>query len=236
MSDTTKTLISGTVRTLAQLVPIAGGAVAQAWSEYDSHVQNKRTETFFEELAAHLKKLQSEVTDMRSKILDMPDAAELLERAVAASKRETNDLKRQVYSRLYSSFLASPKDTTPDERLDLLHHIEQLTHADLQLLRRFISQHEGLMRGDMITNSVDPGWSRVGDRTQDHSWLDQHGATVHSIAKLEARGLIMESTMNAGFAYSGESGSPFNIFRQKAWRITPIGVKLFRALNGHRGK
>ena len=37
----------------------------------------------------------------------MPDAAELVEIAVAAAKRETSETKRAVYSRLYGNFLAS---------------------------------------------------------------------------------------------------------------------------------
>ena len=37
----------------------------------------------------------------------MPDAADLVEIAVAAAKRETSETKRAVYSRLYGNFLAS---------------------------------------------------------------------------------------------------------------------------------
>ena len=229
MSDDTKAIISGTVRTLAQLVPLAGGAIAQAWSEYEAINQNRRTESFFAELRAHLQRLESHQADLNSQITSMPDAAELLERAVSAARRETNDAKRQLFSRLYSNFLAKPQATTADERLDLIHHVEQLTEKDFSILAKF-AQLGGTLRGDTLTGTVDPGWSPVGQREADANWLQLHGETVHSIAKLESRGLIHRVTVNAGFRYSGEAGSSFNLFREKSWSITPIGSKLLTGI------
>jgi len=229
MTDDTKTIISGTVRTLAQFVPLAGGALAQAWSEYETFRQNQRVEAFFEQLREQMKHLESQNANLKSKITSMPDAAELLERSVAAAKRETCDAKRQMFSRLYTSFLDKPDSTTPDERLDLIHHVEQLTEKDFLVLEQF-TRHEGTMRGDMLTRTVNPGWTPVGQREPDANWLQQHGDTVHSIAKLESRGLIHSAVLNAGFQYSGDAGSSFNRFREKAWSITPIGLKLFTGL------
>jgi hypothetical protein len=229
MTNDTKAIITGTVRTLAQLVPLAGGAVAQAWSEYESYSQTKRTEAFFTELAAQLRALESAQTDLKSQIGSMPDAAELLERSVAAAKRETSDAKRQTFSRLYSSFLAAPQTTTPDERIDIIHHVEQLTEADLNLLLEFM-RNGGTMRGDTVTGTTNTGFSQVGQQAPDGAWLQKYGHIVHSIAKLESRGLLYPAVVNAGFQYSGEAGSSFNIFRQKAWRITPIAVKLINSI------
>ena len=42
-SHPTNNIIAGTLRTLVQLVPMAGGAIAQAWTEYESFHQNRRT-------------------------------------------------------------------------------------------------------------------------------------------------------------------------------------------------
>jgi hypothetical protein len=38
--EKTKAIITGSLRTLAQVVPIAGGAVAQAWSEFEGFPRN----------------------------------------------------------------------------------------------------------------------------------------------------------------------------------------------------
>jgi hypothetical protein len=230
MNDDTKAIIAGSVRTLAQLVPIAGGAVAQAWSEYETHAQNKRTTEYFEQIAQDLSELQAKYSDLQHRIASMPDAAELLERTVAAAKKETSDIKRRMFSKLYAHYLATPTETSPDERLDIIHHVDQLSQSDITLLGSFASRGD-VLRGDMLTGTVNPGWAPVGARSNETDWLQEHGGIVHSISKLEARGLLLRARMNSGIAYAGDSGTPFNRFREQAWRITPIGLKLLRALS-----
>jgi hypothetical protein len=208
---------------------MAGGAVAQAWSEYEAIRQKQRTEEFFDQLREHMVVLERQHSDLRQKIESMPDAAELVEIAAAAAKRETSEAKRAVYSRLYSNFLASPTETTPAERLDLIHHVEQLSDADLQLLHRF-SGGNGILRGDMITDTVEAEWQTVGHTEPDPAWLALHGSTIHSLAKLVSRGLVYDAVVNDWFQSSGDQGSTFNRFRRRAWTITPIGRKLLQAL------
>lgn len=224
-----KMWIVGGARTLVNVVPIAGGAIAQAWSEYDTHKQNERVEEYFRNLGARLEALSAQVGDLKDRIESMPDAAELLERTVEAAIRETSPTKRAVYSLIYSNFIAAPAATSADDRIDILNHVEHLTDTDLNVLRRF-AQH-GTQRGDMLTNSVNPGFAPVGaQREPDNAWLNTHGNLVHSLTKLTSRGLIMDAVFNAGIQFAGDSGSGFNRFRQKAWQITPMGIKVIRAL------
>jgi hypothetical protein len=215
------------MRTLVQFVPVAGGAISQAWSEYDSFKQNQRVDSFFIQLADHIQRLQFDQDVLKENIKNLEDAAELLERCVEAAQREASDPKRPVYSRLYCSFISNPSETTEDERINLIQEIEQLTSADLTLLSKF-AQHRGVMRGDMITATVQVGWTAVGAKPSNTQWLQQHGTTVHSIAKLIGRGLLTETEFNASFSYSGDSGSSFNRFRQCAWAMTPIAFKLLK--------
>lgn len=229
-SESTNDIIAGSLRTLAQLVPVAGSAVAQAWSEYEAIRQKQRTEEFFAQLREHIGTLEQKQSDLRQKIESMPDAAELMEIAVSAAKRETSETKRAVYSRLYCNFLASPSRTTPAERLDLMHHVEQLNDADILLLQRFAAG-SGILRGDMITGTTMPEWQTVGGpRERDSAWLDRHGLVVHSLAKLDARGLLHEAMLNAASFSGGGMPNSFDCFRGKAWTITPMGKKLLQAL------
>lgn len=229
MDSDTKAIIAGSLRTLAQFVPIAGGAVAQAWSEYESHAQNKRTEEYFYQIRQDLLQLQLTCADLQNRIASMPDVAELLERTVAAAKKETSDAKRRMFSRLYTHYLAKPNETSPEERLDIIYHVEQLSEADITLLRSFYT-NGGVMRGDMVTGTVAPGWAAVRQKESDTDWLQKHGPAVHSLSKLESRGLLLRTHLNAGFSYAGDSSSPFNRFRKQAWQITPIGIKILQAL------
>jgi len=57
-SEQTKTIIAASLRTLAQLVPIAGGAAAQAWSEFESIQRNARIEEFFAQVNERLRALE----------------------------------------------------------------------------------------------------------------------------------------------------------------------------------
>jgi hypothetical protein len=228
-SESTNDIIAGSLRILAQLVPVAGSAVAQAWSEYEAIRQKQRTEEFFDQLREHMAVLERQHSDLRQKIESMPDAAELMEIAIAAAKRETSETKRAVFSRLYGNFLASPTGTTPSERLDLIHHVEQLNNADLQLLQRF-SAGSGILRGDMITGTTMPQWRQLGGpRESDSAWLEQHGPLVHSVAKLQARGLIHEAMYDAFFS-SDSTPNSFDGFRRRAWTITPMGRKLLQSV------
>ena len=229
-TESTNEIISGSLRTLAQLIPVVGGAVAQAWSEYESIRQKQRTEEFFAQLQDHIAVIEQQRANLREKISLMPDAAELMELAVAAAKRETSETKRQLFPRMYSNFLATPSNTTPAERLDLIHHLEHLSDADLHLLQKF-SNRNGILRGDMLTDTTMPEWEAVGGPPErDSAWLDKHGAIVHSLAKLEARGLVHEAMLNAASFSSGGLPNSFDRFRVKAWAITPMGRKILQSL------
>jgi hypothetical protein len=229
-SDSTNDIIKGSLRTMVQFVPLAGGAVAQAWSEYESIWQKQRTEEFFAQLRENIEALEQQHSDLKQKIESMPDAAELMEISVAAAKRETSEVKRAVFSRIYSNFLASPSRTSPADRLDLIHHVEQLNSTDIGLLQRFAAS-SGLLRGDMITGTTMPEWETVGGpRERESAWLDRHGPVVHSLAKLEARGLLHDAMLNDGSFSRGSMPNSFDRFRGRAWTITPMGKKLLEAL------
>ena len=227
--DSTKAVIVGGLKTLAQLVPVVGGAVVQAYSEYDSYRQTKRVEDFFANLGEELRKLREAHEELARNVQKLPDAAELLERCVDAARRESSDSKRVVYSRMYCSFIASPTNTTEDERINLIQEIEQLTETDLEVLSTF-ARNRGVMRGDTITNTVGGDWSQVHNQA-DSEWLNKHGQTVHSIAKLVGRGLLAETEFNASFGYVGDPGSFANRFRKRAWTLTPIAHKLLQSIS-----
>jgi hypothetical protein len=201
--------------------------VAQAWSEYEGRQQQARTEEFFDQLTAELRALLEKFSDLNQRVTELADAAEVLELAVGAARRETEAVKRSQFSKIYSSFLSEPRGTTPDERINLIHHLEQLSMADLTVLRQFA---QGPNRGDVLTRTTHGGWSPVGVDDPNPNWLREHGPLVHSLAKLESRGLIHEATINASFAHAGDAGSAFNRFRRRAWQITPIGLKLLKSI------
>lgn len=221
-------IIKGGLRSLAQTMPGVGGALSQAWSEYENYKQNERVEEFFELLTKRLSAVEQQVTDLGERIQKLPDAAELLEEIVEGVKRETQHEKRGWYVNALIYFFREPTGTSRDERRSIIEDLDTLTLQDLKYLARFAG---GVMRGDALTDSWDAGWSNVGEpaSAEDKKWDAILGPASNSIAKLESRGLVVRTADGGSFFSSGDGGAWYNRFRGTAWRLTPLGGKLLNA-------
>ncbi|HKP04991.1 MAG TPA: hypothetical protein VJU77_16685 [Chthoniobacterales bacterium] len=228
-------IIKGGIRTLAQFVPLVGGAFSQAWNEYETYSQSARVDEFFDRLTARVAAMEQGVAELAANVKKLPDAAELLEDIVRRVKREPEDGKRHYYVNVLTSFIAQPESTTRDERQTIIDDLDTLTAQDITYLQKFAA---GAQRGDWISSTEDTGFEDVGLGTgkEDMKWDAMLGPAINSVAKLEARGLITQASINAMFSLTGPGDAWYNRFRSKAWRMTPIGGKLLRALNSGVGQ
>jgi hypothetical protein len=228
-SDQTKAIIKASVRTLAQLVPVAGGAVAQAWSEFEGIQHNNRIEAFFTQVNTRLGALEAQAATIKDRIEHMPDFPRLLEDTVEAVCRESDDRKREVYPVFFVNLILQSPTLPPDERSFLLETLDTLTEHDLEVLRKF--QQSGWSRGDIITNTSGGEFAPVGVRSPFNAKYESLlEPAMISTAKLEARGIILPVPNRQGFAFSGTGGEWYDIYRQRAWKLMPIGQKLLQAL------
>lgn len=197
-------IIKGGIRSLAQAIPLVGGALSQAWSEYENYRQNERIKEFFEHLITRLSAVELQVTDLAERVKKLPDAAELLEEIVEGVKRETQLEKRDWYVCALTYFMREPTETTRDERRSIIEDLETLTLQDLSYLAKF---SHGTLRGDALTDSTFPHFSIVGvpGSVEDGKWDRILGPAVNSLAKLESRGLIVQTAINAMFGWSGDA-------------------------------
>lgn len=222
-------LIKGGLRTILELVPSVGGAISNAWSEFESHRQNQRIEEFFRNFAERLKAIEKQYGDLKEKVGQLSDAPELLDRIVDLVRREPNDNRRQRYVAALCAFVSAPAATSHDERLSIIDSVEILADQDLRILEMF-KKHENL-RGDMISGTMSPGWSTTeNDHELSKSYETLLGPAIQSLAKLESRGLITPDEINASFSSTGDSAAWYNKFRRKSWRITSIGKKLLYSI------
>jgi hypothetical protein len=230
MNDDAKSaLIKGGLRTLCELAPCVGGAISNAWSEYETHRQNQRIEEFFQRFAERMKAIETEHGDLKERVAQLSDAPELLDRIADLVKREPVDQKRQRYVVALGAFVFSPAGTSHDERLSIIEAIESLTEQDLRFLEMF--QQSEKLRGDMISGTTNAGWSTGGnDQALSQRYEVQLGPAIHSLAKLEGRGLLTPDELNAWFSSTGDSSAWYNQFRQKTWRITPMGKKMLQTI------
>ena len=228
--EQTKTIIAASLRTLAQLVPIAGGAAAQAWSEFDSIQRNARIEEFFAQVNARLRALESNSATIKDRIERMPDFPRLLEDTVDAVRRESDDRKRLVYPTFFINLMLQSPTLPPDERSFLLETLNTLTEHDLGILRQF--QQGGWNRGDILTNTSQGDWAPVGVQNPLNDKYEKLLAPVMiSTAKLEARGIILPVPNRHEFTFAGTGDEWYDIYRQRTWKLMPVGRDLLGTLS-----
>jgi len=224
-----KASIEGGLRSLVTLVPFVGSAVSQAWSEFKTHSQNARVDEFFREFSQHAAAQAESLKELEARVRKMPDSAELLERTVSMAVAEVSLEKRKIIAGLYSNLITDSAPISTDERLDILTHVETLSCRDLQLLNSFYKAG-GPVRGDQLTQTG-PYHDSFSSQQRGIHWTEQHASLLHSLAKLQGRGLLIDGeTVNAAIAFVGSESSPFNQFRKKAWRISVMGKKLCNSL------
>lgn len=221
-------ILSGTGKTLLAGVPIVGGSLATAWSEYETHKTNKRVKEYFCNFNEIIANFESLHQDLEERVQSMEDSAELMERSIELATREVNAHKRAIFPKVYTNLILNSEDTTPEARMNALYNLEHLNMSDLQLLGKFLISPQ---RGDMLTGTGNPGFSPIGEpHSLERNWMVLHSGLLQSISKLTSRGLITEGGINASMVYAGDSSSEFNRFRSKSWKITKAGVDVCHSI------
>jgi hypothetical protein len=216
-------IITGSIRTLAQLVPLAGGAIAQAWSEYEGYQRNERIEQFFQQLASRLQDLERESAALTERVQIMADFPQLLEDTVAAIQRESDDSKRSVFPQALANLIKQSEHTTPEERAYLLESLESLSMYDIEILRKFDAT--GHVSAKSLTTNGNPNEASLERGRSEEVFAPLMVATT----KLESRGILYPLTPSTTIAGS-EPDVPGQSYQQRNWRLMPIGRNLLDAL------
>jgi hypothetical protein len=228
--EQTKAIIDGSLRTLVQVVPIVGGAFAQAWSEFEGYQRNARIDAFFAGLGRRLEALEADASAIKERIKRMEDFPRLLEDTVDAVRRESDDRKREVYPIFFLNLILQSETISSDERSFLLETLDSLTEHDLTVLRQF--EETGLSRGDILTQTTRGEFAPVGVQSPFNAKYERLLAPfMISTAKLEARGIIFTVPNPGGFSFTGSGGEWYDIYRQRSWKIMPVGRDLLKMLS-----
>ncbi|MEY4568774.1 MAG: hypothetical protein RLZZ398_213 [Verrucomicrobiota bacterium] len=237
MNDDTKSLIGASLRTMLVGMPsIPAGPnpfamVAQGWSEYEGHKFKQRIQEFITAIHARLTSVEALQENHLGRLLDLEEQVALLEEVVAASSREPHKEKRQAFADFYVAAITGKLTDDSDSVRSLLQTLEALTPSDIKFLKHF-NNRTGVCTGDQLsgTTTVDQ-WERVGgDPNADALWSVTLDPIIQKVTKLETRGLVIETRRPTTFQHSGDSGSWYNAFRRKAWRITDTGCQLLSAI------
>ena len=243
-TNKTRALITGGLKAVASSIPYVA-SFATIWSEYDTFKQEKRVNEFMTTTFKRLNMLEDNSAFLNDTVRKIPDVAETMERCVEASIKEVDENKRKIFSDFYCSFIENPNSSTPEERLNIIFQLEQLTIYDINLLHKF-GRSNSPLRGDILTDSVHGAElplmcgpqeevDRIRKMDPEDYFIETHSQLMHSVIKLESRGLITRSTRQNGiFQANGDMGSDVNQFRQRSWKISPIGYKLLISIQSKK--
>lgn len=222
-------IIAASLRTLAQFVPVVGGAAAQAWSEFEGILRNARIDEFFEQLKLRIEALEGKAETMKASLENMPDFPRLLEDAVEAVRKESDQQKRAMFPAVIVQLILRSQETTADERAYILEMLDSLTAQDLNVLKQF--KTSGHSRGDILTNTTQGAWAPMGQKAPfDRKYEELLSPVMISTAKLEARGIIVPVPNRGAFQFSGSGGEWYDIYRERSWKLMPIGRKLLEMI------
>lgn len=218
--STVGALIEGGLRSLAASIPGAA-SLGQAWSEYENHKQSERIEKFFRALTDALKRLESRIRAAEEHIVKSGELPDLMQRAVSSSQRANDDRKIKVLADALASSLAAGAKVKYEDKLNILDTLDSLTYEDIQVLSYF-SQGR-ILQVDQIFRNPELRGSTPDDKL---------GLLVHSLSKLDSRGIVGETTPET-FRVVGGVGNPgswFNRWRERYYVLLPFGKLLVDAL------
>ena len=145
-----------------------------------------------------------------------PYTPELLERTIEKVIRQTSDIKIEAYARLFSRYLSSNGGIRFENQVSVIEALDSLTDQDLSVL--FYFRTGTVHRIDSIEQEL-----RNSIEGRDLVVL---GAVGQSVSKLEARGILAETSMEGTsniFVGSGPMDAWYNRWRQKRYELIPFG-------------
>ncbi len=209
-----ESLIKSGIRSIAAFAPPTA-CISQAWNEYESKKQSQRIEELFDLLKTEIKRVEERIQSVQDHIIKSGEIPTIIENTVDKIRREASKEKRGRYARLVANLIASGSNLLYDEKLSYIETLDFLTDQDLHILAHFApDQH--ILVDHFIKNRI------LKDTTQEGI-----GRLVSSLAKLESRGLIGETSPveGASLAYFGDDNSWDNRWRKKHFELLPQGRK-----------
>ena len=195
-------------------------SLGQAWNEYETSRTGNRIQELFENVQHELGRIKDTLKiheDLIARCFDFP---EILELTIDKVRREFSEEKRKLYAVLLTR-LTLKGDTMPsDDKTAVLHEFESISPIDVRALRLFAN------RGEVTPSELNK--VRIGLAGTIEEMLEQF---VTILAKLESRGLIMQT-----MAHNGAVMIPHGVsqhmarWQQGRFRILPAGQRLLDLL------
>jgi len=208
-----ESVIKTGLRSVAASFPVAS-SIAQAWNEYESHVQFKRIEESFNHFKDQIGKIEDRIIKAEDYILHSGEVPSLIEKTFQKIRSEQSEQKRKSFIQLLAESIAIGYDLSYETKFTFIDILDTITEEDINLLLQF--KNVKTLRGVDLIDIV-----RSNQR-------DYASKVIMSLSKLEARGLIAE-TDNMGYSGdhsiggSGTGNNWLNRWRSKYLTLLPYG-------------
>ena len=216
-----KGIIKAGLRSIAASIPVAA-SLAQAWNEYEAHIQSARIEEFFSILKAEIEGIKERIEKEQEFIRQSGEIPSLIERTIDKLRKENSRKKRERFAHLLANSIAAGPRLGYDDKLTFVETLDTLTDQDISVLSVFEPDQKPDVRA--IENS---------DALAHFPSEERLGKLVVSLAKLQSRGLISETIIDSGHGEwtSGATGW-VETWREKHFELLPQGVMFCKLMLG----
>ncbi len=212
-----KDIIEATIKSglisVAASVPGAA-SIAQAWNEYENHVQLKRIEESFDFLKDRLGENEDRIKKNEEYILKSGEVPSLIEKTFQKIRAELSYKKRKSFIHLLAESIAIGYGLSYESKYTFIEILDTLTEQDLNLFLKF--EKVKTLRGKDLIDVV----------SSDNS--DHASKIITSLSKLESRGLIAETdymdySRDTAIGGCGTEDNWLNRWRKKYLTLLPDG-------------
>ena len=214
MNNEIEKFIGIALRSISASVPIAA-SWAQVWNEYNSTQQNRKLELFFQELEDLAKNQSIEIRNAMTATFN-DEFPHLIEKTAEHVKKSLDEKKIHDNAVILVNALKAGSSMTVDRKLYAIETLNILTSDDIEVLRKIPEQ------SPIKVESI------LGIENSRHANIEAAlGDLVVSLAKLESRGLIAESSSLSYMSVSTSIGDPGhwrNRTLSKHYVLLPFGM------------
>lgn len=216
-------LIKSGLKSIAASVPVAA-SISQAWNEYESHLQSKRVEQFFQLLRPEIARVKERIKLVEDHVRQSGEVPSLIEQTIDKIRKENSERKRQTFAHLLANSVAAGPTLQQDDKLTFIDTLDTLTGQEISLLSIF--QPDLRIRvNEIAKNSI----------FDDILYEKRLGKLAVSLKKLESRGLISEtigpgdiSVMSVSYDTEGWEEK----FEKKYFELLPHGQLFYQMILG----
>lgn len=209
-----KAVVKTGLRSAAVSVPVFAPWV-QAWNEHEAVELQRRLDRYWNAFVLEAKASSKRLEEVELKLDDIQRIFALTERTIGYARSEPDQSRQERFATTAVNAIKALNSVSYDTKVSVIDTLNTLTETDLNILRLFNT-------GRTLRVEGMPGGSGFGEKS-----LSSLSDLIASLAKLEARGLISQTSPKSTIDVNssvGDSSHWTNQWRNRDYEILPFGL------------